>query len=461
MIGRQVINHLQTKAHGVNDVAKADVAHIEQAAQIGQHHHHRTRRQRTVGNRLRQVEGRIAHLDRAPVEQVRHVQGQLQVLIQRHARTAGADAQALEAGRGTARQVDTDAAQGFARQQLGDFKTGATGLVGRAIQRQRGLGLKPDTRARALATGLQAQKAQLRGHGQVGHCKLDAGTGRQLVDGQRERLAAQVQDQVKAGIDVDTHDAGGRGAQGHGAVLTQIQVDRRLQIEQCTRKPHRYAQIADGRVVGDLLVAQQARFIDGLDELVYRLDLLDLLVHGVAHRAQVLGKVVRQAQALAIGRHIDDLRDQAAFVTVGIDALDRDPVAGHGGRKLARRTGQRGRVFKHGKARALIRCNTAAGQGALARAARPDLHRAVKADAVDHLRLEHRGHIEQLTHRLLDKGQARQTELVDIDGLQVAQHIGQGRDQIGHTDLAEIGQLIEVLGVHIELALKGLGRDAD
>ena len=52
---------------------------------------------------------------------------------------------------------------------------------------------------------------------------------------------------LEAGIDVDTHDAGGRGAQGHGAVLTQIEVDRRLQIEQRAGKPHRYAQIADGR----------------------------------------------------------------------------------------------------------------------------------------------------------------------------------------------------------------------
>ena len=220
---------------------------------------------------------------------------------------------------------------------------------------------------------------------------------------------------------------------------------------------HGYAQFPFGGVIGDLFVAQQARGVDRGNELVDRLNLLDLLVHRVAHRAQVLRKVIRQAHPFAIGRHIDDLRDQVAFIAVGIDALDRDPVAGHGGRKLACSTGQRGRVFQHGKARSFVRCNAAVGQGLLARAALPDLHWAVKADAVDNPRLEHRGHIKQLTHRLLNKGQTRQTELVDIDGLQVAQHIGQGRDQVGHADLAEIDQLVQVLGLHIEQALKGLG----
>ena len=142
LISGQLVYGLQAKAHGLNDVAKAEVAHIQQAAQIGQHHHDRTRRHRTVGQRLRQVKGRIAHLDSAPVKQVRHIQGQLQVLVKLNARTAGADAQTFQAGRGTAGQVNGDAAQGFARQQLGDFKAGSTDLVGCAIQRQRGLGLQ-------------------------------------------------------------------------------------------------------------------------------------------------------------------------------------------------------------------------------------------------------------------------------------------------------------------------------
>ena len=182
-------------------------------------------------------------------------------------------------------------------------------------------------------------------------------------------------------------------------------------------------------------------------------------MHGVAHRAQVLGKVVRQAHPCTVGRHIDDLRDQAAVLALGIDALDRDPVAGHGGGKLARHTRERCRVLEDGKFTALWRGQIAAGQRTFARASLPDRHGPVEADAIDHLGLEHRGHIEQIAHRLLDKGQARQAQAVDVHGLQIAQHIGQGRDQVGHADLAEVGQLLQVLGLYIELALKRLGRD--
>ena len=138
LVGRQIVDDLQTKAHRINDVAKVDVAHIQQAAQIGQHDHHRASRERAVGNRLLQVEGRVTYFYIAPVEQVGHVKSQLQVLVQRHAGTASAHTQTLEAGRRTARHVHRDAAQRLAREQLGQGKAGAAGLVGRAIERQRG-----------------------------------------------------------------------------------------------------------------------------------------------------------------------------------------------------------------------------------------------------------------------------------------------------------------------------------
>ena len=103
---------------------RARVEHREVAAVLG---HHRARRQAAVGNRFLQVEGRVAHLDRAPVEQVGHVQGQLQVLVKLHARTAGAHAQALEAGRGFAVVADEVRSLASRTQQ-------ATGEIQKMIQ---------------------------------------------------------------------------------------------------------------------------------------------------------------------------------------------------------------------------------------------------------------------------------------------------------------------------------------
>ena len=98
----------------------------------------------------------------------------------------------------------------------------------------------------------------MRRHRQVQHRQFNVRTGREVIDGQAEFIAAQRQDQVKASINAHLHLAVGRGRQSHRAVLPQAQIDRRLQIEQRTFKLHRYAQIANGSVVSHLAIAQKA-----------------------------------------------------------------------------------------------------------------------------------------------------------------------------------------------------------
>ena len=463
MVSRHLVDGLQTKAHRFDQVDKGQVADIEQVAQIGQDHHHSAWRQAAIADRGRQIEGGIAHLNLTPIEQVLHIQAQLQVFAECHAGTARLHAQALEAGLSVARHIHHDAVDRITGQQLRHIKARATLGVGCAVQTDRCLRIQAHARTRAHATGLQAQEAHLRGHRQVGHSQGDAGTGRQVVNGQGKLATTQGQNQVKTSADVHRHLAGGRGAQADRAALAQTQIDRRLQVRQFTIEANRQTQITADHVVADLLLAKQARVIDRCDELVHRLDLLDLLVHAVAHRLETFGKVVRHTQARTIRGHIDDLRGHGARLALGVLPRHRHPETGHGRGKLPGSARQRCRALRDRET-----ARTARGRRQLTPGSRqltprrlPRFGLAVEVDLVNHLRLEDRGHIQQITHRLLDERQARQTKFVHIDGLQVTQHVGQCGNQVGHADLVELGQLVQVLGLDIKLTGKRADGDRD
>ena len=309
-------------------------------------------------------------------------------------------------------------------------------------------------RTRVHAPGLQAQEAHLRGHRQVGHGQGDAGTGRQVVNGQGKLTTTQGQNQVKTSADVHLHHAGSRGAQADRAALAQTQIDRRLQAHQFAIEANWQTQITANSVVADLLRAKQSRSIDRCDELIHRLDLLDLLVHAVAHRLEAFGKIVRHTQARTIRGHVDDLRGHSACLPLGVLSRHRHPETGHGRSKLPR-SGLEGCIPLQNRE------SGGAGFGRLTATSLPRFDLAVEVDLVNHLRLEDRGHIQQITQRLLNERQTRQTKFVHIDGLQVAQHVGQCGNQVRHADLVELGQLVQVLGLDIELSGKRADGDRD
>ena len=178
LLSRQLVDGFQAKTHCINQISETQIAHIEQAAQVGQDHHHGARREAAVLDRRGQVERCCADLDLAPVQQVLHVQTQLQVCTKRHAGAPGLHRQTLQAGRGVARQIHHKAVQHIAGEQFRDVKARTAGRVGRAVQTNGGLRVQVHPRTRSCTARLQPQEAQLRGHREVGHREFNSGTGR-------------------------------------------------------------------------------------------------------------------------------------------------------------------------------------------------------------------------------------------------------------------------------------------
>ena len=418
---RQLIDDADAVAQAREDVADVDLAEVGQRTEIRQD-----------------------QLEAAQVAEIAHRERDLEIGRQCHRDAAARGGQALDAGIGRSRQVELEAAQAFA-DELAEGEAGTALDLGRAVEREVEHGVEPQAGAAAGATRLQADEAQANLGSKIADIERQGGLRREMVDRERETALSQVDDQVEAGIEVEVELALGRGRQRKAVTVAQAEVESGFEAER-VGEADRNPDIAAGRVVARLLVAQQARSVERLDEFAQGADLDAGLMDAVVALERGRVPAARDGQRAAVGGNRVDAQGLRA---------DRDPQPGHRGGELA--LGRRELLAAGTGRRAAGRLDARGITGHR----RPGQLGLVEVDPVEHAALEGRCQIQHIAQRLLDKGQSGQAKAVDIDGLEVGQQIGQRQDQVLDLDLGEIGKLVEVLGAGLQRAVEQAAGNAD
>ena len=225
----------------------------------------------------------------------------------------------------------------------------------------------------------QADKPELGQHLEVLDRHRQIGLSAQALDCNLETLAAERENQVETGIDVDAERRLRRGGQAEALFVTQAKIDRGTQIGKRLREADRNPKVTCLRVVLDLDArTENLRIIEGRDEFLDRPNALAQLVNRIANTRAGGGKGRAQGQCRTVARHGFDLNrgQRAAVLTV-----DRDPQARHRASKLARSTHQLvcpGRGDPRGSLSTRV----------LTRRRGPEPHRTEEIDPIDDIGLE-------------------------------------------------------------------------
>ena len=456
LVSRRLIDKVQAQADRPHDVGHAQLAQVQQTVDGRQHQHHRLAVQ-AIFHGLRQVKvGGVLQFHFVPVQQILDVDAQLRLVWQCQLDAASLDTEALDAGRCAAAHMEGHRIEGRAQvfqakaaavvgHALGVHKGGHAVGTGRAVQRQTDFGRQVHPRTRADTTGGESDKAQTGHDFQILDRHVHTGGGRELVDRDVQRLT-HPDHQIEAGRQIDIDLAGRAGGQGQGRTLTtKTELDRCGHHIKPVVKAHRDAQITGGRVKRSQVVrAQQTGSVDRVDKLIQGLDLFQRRMHQIVLCRRVGFQGRRQAQGGTIGGHRSDLCR---------DPVHRHPVTGHGIGKLSGHTHELCAVTGDGGQAQSTLC--------FAVEARPGDRIAVEIDLVDDFRLEAACQVQQAGHGLLNEGQIAQAQGRRVDGLQVLEHVGQGRQHIGQVELGQLAELVEMLGRHRQGAVENIARQLD
>ena len=439
------VHHIGHGTQAAHDVLDAQAAQIGDGGHIGQDDHHIVGRNAVLEalRRIADVELAGGHqLALRPVEQVLHIQAQLEPCAHIDAGTAGLDRQALQARIGVARDVEVQPLGARVVQLLAREELAAHG-VGRPVQGGRELGAQVHLRAAAHTTGLQRDKAQLGQHLQIGDIGRDACCRHEMVDG-NVKVATGHQHQVEVHADIHTDRGDGIGAQRQIRARCQVQVQRRGELRQLHFGADRDHQMAGVCVVAGFLVAQHAGLVDRRHKLTQGADALNALVHRVRAGRVAGGVVARQRHAGAIHGHRQDLQHLIAR---------RDKKALHGGSKLPGHAAEHRAALGDGR--------RAGGQLGLPGGRHPFQHRPVEVDLVDHACFKGARDVQKLVQRFFNERQAAQTQLGHVHGLQVIQHIGDGHQHILDLDFREVRQFVQARGLEHQSTGQGIARHRD
>ena len=339
--------------------------------------------------------------------------------------------------------VEVEAVQSLAQKFI-EGKAGARGgVVGGTIQRHVDVTDEFHVGTGTGTAGLDANEAQFGAGFNVRGTQTEAGAGGQIVDGQGKFLT-DTDDDVQPGTQVNPNLAHAADGQIQVFPVTQLQADLVLEA-QLVGETYRHRDFSPYRIVAGLLIAQEARGIQGINEFAHGADLDRFDVHPIGDRIGVIRPLAGDGQAAAIGRHGLDWMGYRA---------DRHPSINHGGSELSRFAGQLVAIGVENRATAGF------GLGCFAQGRRPGCTWFVEINPVNHFTLEGGSQIQHLINRLLKERQFTQSQTLGINAFQIIQYIGQGHDDVFGPDLGKPVKLIHVEGLHVQFA-KGIALDTD